>query len=130
MPGSKVGNSLRLKGPTTNRIRRHERDGTILPGNFAPTALTPTPPPPPARPPRSLGDFSTAPAAEIIEVTANHFSQSDKEKHKPRRAMRDFLGHLATFPGATWQERWEASGHDEGRPVGDVAGDDRHQQKG
>ncbi|GAA5214175.1 hypothetical protein GCM10023323_58140 [Streptomyces thinghirensis] len=129
MPGSKVGNSLRVKGPTTNRIRRHESDSTVLSGNFAPTALTPAPPPLPVRPPRSLGDFTTAPAEEIIEVTANHFSQSDKEKHKPRRAMRDFLGHLATFPGVTWQERWEASGHDEGQPVGEVAGDDRHQQK-
>ncbi|MFF7022248.1 tyrosine-type recombinase/integrase [Streptomyces klenkii] len=126
MSGSKVGNSLRLKGPTTNRVRRHELDSTVQAGNFAPTAITPAPPPLPARPPRSLGDFSTAPAKEIIEVTADHFSQSEPLKWKQRSSMRDFLAHLATFPGTTWQERWEASEHDQGRPVADVAGDNKH----
>ncbi|MFB7745342.1 tyrosine-type recombinase/integrase [Streptomyces sp. NPDC056132] len=133
MPGSEVGNSLRVKGPTTSRVRRHQDEGTIphgegtVPvGNFAPTALTPAPPPLPSRPPRSLGDFSTAPAEEIVEVTALHFCQCEEKRWRYRRAMRDLLGHLAAFPGATWQERWEASGHDEGQPVGDIAGDDKH----
>ncbi|MCX4826105.1 site-specific integrase [Streptomyces sp. NBC_01142] len=126
MPGSKVGNSLRLKGPTTNRVHRHENDSTVPVGNFAPTALTPAPPPLPIRPPRSLGDFSTASPKEIIKATADHFSQSEQLKFKQRGAMRDFLGHLGTFPGATWQEWWEASGHDQGNPVGDVAGDDKY----
>ncbi|CAM5343316.1 Tyrosine recombinase XerC [Streptomyces tanashiensis] len=117
MPGSKVGNSLRLKGPTTNRVRRHDIDGSAPTSNFTPTAITPAPPPPPARPPRSLGDLSTASADEIAEVAAQHFSDSEQLRYRPRRAMLDFLSYLSTFPGETWQERWEASGHDEGRPV-------------
>ncbi|MEV5752309.1 site-specific integrase, partial [Actinoallomurus sp. NPDC052308] len=40
--------------------------------------------------------------------------------------MLDFLAHLATFQGKTWQDRWEASGHDrKGHPVPDVAGENR-----
>ncbi len=125
MPGSKVGNSMRLKGPTTNRVRRHDAEGPVLDGIYAPTAILPAPPPPPSRPPRSLGDFSTALAEDIVNFTADHFSQSETIKWKQRSHMRAFLGHLAAFPGDTWQERWEASGHDEGRPVGDAAGDNR-----
>lgn len=121
MPGNKVGNSMRLKGPTTNRVRRHEGEAPFLDGVYTPTAILPAPPPPPSKPPRSLGDFSTAPTEEIVNVTADHFSQSEAPKWKQRGSMCTFLAHLATFPGDTWQERWEASGHDKGRPVGDGA---------
>lgn len=125
MPGSEVGNSMRLKGPTTNRVRRHDAEAPVLDGIYTPTAILPAPPPPPSRPPRSLGDFSTAPAEDIASIAADHFSQSEALKWKQRGHMRAFLGHLASFPGDTWQERWAASGHNEGRPVGDAAGDNR-----
>ncbi|MEU9547205.1 tyrosine-type recombinase/integrase [Streptomyces mirabilis] len=126
MPGSKVGNSQRLKGPTTNRVRRHQGEGPVPEGIYTPTAVTPALPPLPSRPPRSLGDLSTMPVEEIVQITADHFSSSEAMKWKQRGAMRPFLHHLAAFPGATWQERWEASGHDEGRPVSDAAGDNKY----
>jgi site-specific recombinase XerD len=116
---------MRIQGPTTNRVRRREVEGLVPEGMFVPTAILPAAPPPPRQPPRSLGDFSTAPAEEVIAVAADHFSESEHLKWKQRGAMRAFLNHLATFPGRTWQERWEASGHDEGQPVGDAAGEDR-----
>ncbi|MGK4909999.1 tyrosine-type recombinase/integrase [Streptomyces albus] len=127
MPGSKVGDSLRTKGPTTNRVRRHEHsnDPEVPVGAFAPTAVQAAPPEPPAQPPRSLGDFSTASAEEIAEAAARHFRPDERERWKVRREMHDLLGHLAAFPGSTWQERWEASGHDAGRQVREAAGDNK-----
>lgn len=130
MPGSKVGDSLRMKGPTTNYIRRHDANPAAPVGNFAPTALTPAPPPLPARPPRSLGDFSTASVEEVAEAAAQHFSAHVSYKWKTRRGMSDLLQHLAKFPGNTWQERWEASGLNErGRPVGGLAEEDDKLQR-
>jgi hypothetical protein len=124
VPGSKVGDSLRNKGPTTSRVRRHENaDGRVPVGNFAPTAIIPAPSPRPIRPPRSLGDFATASVEEITAVVVEHFRPSGSKTCKPQQETREFLGYLAGFPGDTWQERWEASGHDAGRPVGQAAGD-------
>ncbi|RKT09865.1 phage integrase family protein [Streptomyces sp. 1114.5] len=125
MPGSKVGDSARVKGPTTNRVRRHEAGAEAPVGNFAPTAIVPAPPPAPTRPPRSLGDFSRAPLEEVAAAVGRHFATSPNEEWRRGRDVREFLQRIAPFPGATWQERWEASGLNElNRPVGDLAGDD------
>jgi len=58
-------------------------------------------------------------------VVAEHFIPSGRNLYLSRRGMLELAGHLSAFPGSTWQERWEASGHDRGDgPVGDLAGDD------
>src|ERR1039457_4572237 len=125
VPGSKAGESARIQGPTTSRIQRHEIVTDTSAGNFSSSALIPAPPPAPARLPRSLGDHSTACAAEIAAVAAAHFCPSEKNLYRTRRGMVELLGHLAGFPGRTWQERWQASGHDAGgRPLAGVAGGD------
>ncbi|MCW2861974.1 MAG: integrase [Actinoallomurus sp.] len=127
MPSGKVGDSFRIQGPTTNRTRRHEIVADDSIGNFTPTALVPSPPPLPTRVPRSLGDYSTASPEEIAAVAAAHFSPSEKNLYLKRRGMLELLGHLATFSGDTWQQRWEASGHDLGdKPVADLAGDSQN----
>ncbi|MDO0929834.1 site-specific integrase [Streptomyces sp. TG1A-8] len=77
------------------------------------------------RPPRSLGDFATASVEEITEVVIGHFLPAGSKTWRARQEMQEFLGYLTGFPGDTWQERWEATGHDAGIPVGRVAGDDR-----
>jgi site-specific recombinase XerD len=124
VPGGKVGNSVRVQGPTTNRVRRHG-SGDITPvGNFTPTAIVPAPPPTPTRPPRSLGDFSTASPPEVAAMAAAHFVPSGNGQARIRQGMLDLLGHLQEFSGRTWQERWEASGHDgPGAPIAVLGGD-------
>src|ERR1035441_451172 len=125
VPGSKAGESARIQGATTSRIQRHEIVTATSAGNFSSSALVPAPPPAPARLPRSLGDYSTASAGEVAAVAAAHFCPSEKNLYRTRRGMVELLGHLAGFPGCTWQERWEASGHDAGqRPLAGLAGDD------
>ncbi|MFE2638381.1 hypothetical protein ACFXKF_27090 [Streptomyces scopuliridis] len=56
-------------------------------------------------------------------MVVEHFRPSGSKTWKPQQETREFLGYLAGFPGDTWQERWEASDHDTGRPVGQAAGD-------
>ncbi|MFI9650304.1 tyrosine-type recombinase/integrase [Streptomyces sp. NPDC052040] len=125
MPGSKVGDSLRTKGDTTSRVRRHDPDTQVPVGQFTPTAIKPAPPPAPRRPPRSLGELGSAPVNEVAAVSARHFAARPGVEWSHRRDMTDFLLQLERFPGATWQERWEASGFDEGgRPISDLGGDD------
>ncbi|MFJ1797223.1 tyrosine-type recombinase/integrase [Kitasatospora griseola] len=129
MPGSKVGNSLRLKGPTTNRIRRHtagpEPEERLT---LEPTAVMPASPPEPARPPRPLGDLSRARVEDVVEAIGSHFAEQlgAPRTSVMRRALRELLAHLEGFLGQTWQERWEAAGLNErDRPVIDIAGDNR-----
>ncbi|MGW0248358.1 tyrosine-type recombinase/integrase, partial [Nocardia goodfellowii] len=42
---------------------------------------------------------------------------------KRRRGTRLLLEHLSGFPGATWQQRWQASGLDDGLAVGVIVND-------
>jgi hypothetical protein len=65
--GNKVGHSMRMKGPTTNRVQRHELEPAEVRLVLEPTALQPVPPVPTLSP-RSLGDFSQAPAADVVDV--------------------------------------------------------------
>ncbi|MGW1394907.1 hypothetical protein ACWD6Q_24955 [Streptomyces nigra] len=67
----------------------------------------------------------TASVEEITEVVIGHFLPAGSKTWRARQEMQEFLGYLTGFPGDTWQERWEATGHDAGIPVGRVAGDDR-----
>jgi site-specific recombinase XerD len=127
VPGNEVGSSLRLMGPTTNRVRRHNVVETAEERRtLQPTAVHPAPPPLPVRLPMPLGDLSRASVEEIAEAIGGHFALDvgAPRASEIRRAVRELLTHLEGFPGATWQERWEAAGHNErDRPVTAIAGD-------
>jgi integrase len=69
------------------------------------------PAPPPEVPPRPFGDLSRASAESIwslIDEVLDYKSQSGRLA--VRQSLFTMLGHLDRFSGATWQERWEASG--------------------
>ncbi|MEU5149710.1 site-specific integrase [Streptomyces yangpuensis] len=114
-------------GPTTNRVRRHTAEEAPEERRLLqPTAFLPAPPAPPASPPLPLGDLSRATAAEVVEAIGGHFDQhvGPARAAVMRRGVRLLLAHLETFPGATWQEKWQAAGLDErGNPATKLAGD-------
>lgn len=122
MPGSQIGNSARVKGPTTGRIRRHSVELYERDFSFAPTAVQPAPPPPPLHPPRPLGELSDASVEEIAKLAGAAFGTDGSEASaNVASSMRRFLEHLDQFPGVTWQERWETAGLNErGRLVKDL----------
>ncbi|MFF2123213.1 tyrosine-type recombinase/integrase [Kitasatospora sp. NPDC058184] len=122
MTGSKVGNSARVKGPSTGRVRRHSVELYERDFSFAPTAVKPSPPPPPLRPPRPLGELSVASVDEIASLAGAAFGTGDsKPSSNFTSSMRRLLTHLEQFPGATWQERWELAGLNErGRRAQDL----------
>ncbi len=69
------------------------------------------PAPRPESPPAPFGDLSTASVAELQElVTGILRPQSKSTAQKCGVGTRLLFDHLLTLPGATWQERWEASG--------------------
>ncbi|WP_328673781.1 hypothetical protein [Streptomyces sp. NBC_00328] len=122
---------MRMKGPTTNRVQRHEIEPAEVRLVLEPTALLPAPPVP-SRPPRSLGDFSRAPATDIVDAVGKHFGCSVGKKQRAflRGAIGALLEDLEQAGGQTWQERWEAAGLNErGRLVGDAAGEDMRLRK-
>lgn len=105
---------------TTNRIRRHDADA----GAREPLLLTrivPERPALPARPPRPVGDLSTATAERIVRVTGEAFGSWNRNSLAGfKHGMSRLLEILESYPGDTWQERWDAAGLNEpGRPVAD-----------
>jgi site-specific recombinase XerD len=112
---------------TSNRIRRHQPQPQQAPlvSVAATPGITAAPPPVPANPPGPLGELSAAPAARIAELAAEHFSVDRNGRTLVRRGMLWLLECLESFPGRTWQQRWEAAGRNQpGCPVEDLAGDD------
>lgn len=110
MTDSAVGPSMRPH-VTSNRIRRHaaEPGTSLLDGQF--TQIVPEPPPVPARPPRPLGELSSAPSDQIVALVAEEFADVSRNARADyKHGMRRLLHLLAAEPGQTWQERWEAAG--------------------
>ncbi|MBI4942114.1 MAG: site-specific integrase [Actinobacteria bacterium] len=70
--------------------------------------------PAPVTPPRPQGDLDTADAAQIADIADRIWPGSQPRRSERRTALRRVLGLLAGFPGRTWQQRWLASGLDEG----------------
>lgn len=112
MPGSQAGNSARVKGPTTGRVRRHSLEIYERDFSFKPTAVEPAPPPRPVHPPRPLGELSTASIEDIAELAGTVLGIGSGVA-KWTTEMQRLLEHLQEFPGETWQERWEAAGLNE-----------------
>jgi site-specific recombinase XerC len=68
----------------------------------------------PTKPPAPFGDLSQAAVDAIVELAAAHGgSAQNSQRKKRRRGTAKLLTHLQSFPGDTWQERWEASGLDD-----------------
>lgn len=72
----------------------------------------------PAEPARPFGDLGEATPAELVTLMEILWPYSVATAWAHRRGMLGLLAHLSAAPGATWQQRWVASGLDAtGRPV-------------
>lgn len=106
-------------------VQRHRPPGAEPSDfKFEPRALTPAPPPVPGVPPGPFGDLSTASVKQITDVAGKAWRQSGISSPADRkRGTGMLLEYLAGFEGATWQDRWEASGLNEReRPISELGG--------
>ena len=96
-----------------------------------PQGVTPALPPLPIKPPGRFGDLSTALAEQVIDLADQPPQPVSKDTIENRRnGVRMMLQHLEAFDGATWQERWEASGLNEhGNPVAGLSDQKRIRQR-
>ena len=86
-------------------------------------SVTPAPAPLPLIPIRPQGTLDVATPDDLDSVCARVWPAPASTLGFRRRGMALLLNHLATHPGATWQQRWEAAGLDQrGRPVRDLGG--------
>jgi integrase len=110
---------------TTTRTKPRPVRPEIPQPKFARPALVAAPAPTPATPPRPRGVLDAASVDEIRQAAAETWPAPVDRRRSRDRGLRRLLAHLASFPGHTWQERWEASGLNErGRPVRDLADTD------
>ncbi|MFC5898820.1 tyrosine-type recombinase/integrase [Streptomyces zhihengii] len=98
---------------STVRNRRQnyaEAPRVKAPTRFSRASAKAAPAPRPERPPAPLGDLSTVGIADLCDLTGMVWPKESRSgAGKRRAAIRILFGHLATLPGNTWQERWEAS---------------------
>lgn len=78
------------------------------------SVITPAPATPPAVPPRPQGDLDTATLQTINALVDEIWSQSQPRCSLRRAGLRWLLGHLEGHPGRSWQQRWVASGLNDG----------------
>ncbi|WP_280332248.1 tyrosine-type recombinase/integrase [Nocardia wallacei] len=72
--------------------------------------LEPAPAPLPAEPPRPCGDLAAATIEEVVAAYRRCGPDRDSSVWaRTSRGVRLILRHLSTFPGETWQHRWEAA---------------------
>lgn len=85
--------------------------------------MTPALAPLPLIPIRPQGALDAATPEELDAVCARTWPAPASTLGYRRRGMTLLLDHLASHPGVTWQQRWEAAGLDDrGRPVRDLGG--------
>ncbi|MGD0247234.1 MAG: hypothetical protein ABSB59_43880, partial [Streptosporangiaceae bacterium] len=110
---------------TTSGVRRHEPGHAAQPGHQAGTqAIQPAAPPLPGKPPGPFGDLTRSSAEDIAKLAAQAWRPISRNgAYRQQRGARLLLGHLATFPGQTWQGRWDASSLSEGVAPFPVPGD-------
>ncbi|WP_229783473.1 tyrosine-type recombinase/integrase [Pilimelia anulata] len=60
-------------------------------------------------PPRPLGDLDRVSAADLSDLAGSFGEGLPGTRNQRRAATRQLLDYLATFPGQTWQQRWDAS---------------------
>jgi hypothetical protein len=98
----------------TVRNRRMQPDEVRRPKDrtkFQAAVLKAAPAPAPEHPPAPFGDLTAASVEELCHLAMEVLPGERKSVREKRRlGVRMLFGHLTTFPGDTWQERWEASG--------------------
>ncbi|MGV9368118.1 tyrosine-type recombinase/integrase [Amycolatopsis sp. NPDC003731] len=101
-----------------NRRTPVQQDNDLRRSRFALTTVDAAPATP-TTPPRPFGDLAQATVDDLVVLAGDHVgSQAVSPRTKRRSGTRRLLAYLASFPGLTWQERWEASGLDTGsQPV-------------
>lgn len=88
---------------------------------FVRQAVIAAPAPTPQAPPRPRGELDSAPIEQIRTVAAQVWPLPASRCASRNRGLRRLGEHLAALPGATWQQRWEASGlNGRHRPVRDL----------
>ncbi|MEU6192778.1 site-specific integrase [Streptomyces sp. NPDC047061] len=125
MTDSAVGPNMRPH-LTSNRIRRHAAEpGMPLPDGQL-TQIVPERPQLPDRLPRPLGELSSASIDQIVALVAEEFADVSRSARADyKHGMRHLLQQIASEPGESWQERWEAAGLNRpGRAVSDLADGD------
>ncbi|WP_078962905.1 tyrosine-type recombinase/integrase [Streptomyces sp. XY533] len=104
----------------TVRNRRQNYEETHRakePTRFSRAATKAAPAPRPEKPPAPFGDLSRAGVVELCDLARHVWPGQTRSGAEKRRAgVRMLFGHLATLPGETWQERWEASAFDGEKP--------------
>lgn len=105
----------------TVRQRRMQPDEVRQPKDrtkFQAAVLKAAPAPKPECPPAPFGDLTAASVEDLCHLAMEIIPSEKKSvREKRRQGVRMLFGHLETLPGATWQERWEASGfNDEKAP--------------
>ncbi len=65
---------------------------------------------PQPRLPQPLGDLRSASVEALVSAACSVLPRSATQLDKRARSIRRFTEHLSTFPGDTWQQRWDASG--------------------
>ncbi|WP_433700799.1 hypothetical protein [Nocardiopsis sp. CA-288880] len=94
---------------------------------FAVADLVPAPAVPDS-PPRPFGVLDRASIDTLVALVAEQIGSQEKSpRNKRSTGARRLLEHLATFKGSTWQDRWQASGLNEGgRPVSALVANKYH----
>lgn len=78
------------------------------------SVIVPAPATPPSVPPRPQGDLDTAPLETINGLVDVIWPRSQPRCSLRRAGLGWLLGYLEGHPGRTWQERWVASGLNDG----------------
>ena len=88
---------------------------------FARHAVIAAPAPAPEVPPRPHGELGSAPVERIRQVAAEVWPQPASRRGSRDRGLQRLGRYLGGLPGASWQQRWQASGHNgRGLPVRDL----------
>lgn len=69
----------------------------------------------PKRRPRPCGDFDRASIKKLCDALAVHGGTPNHSKYRRVKGATAILTYLTGFDGTTWQQRWDASGLDDGK---------------
>ena len=101
---------------TRHEVRREARATT-----FVKPSVVAAPAPPPSDPPRPHGKLDAADSDRIRRLAARLWPTPTSRRLSRDRGLRRLTEYLASFPGDTWQARWEAAGlNEKHRPVRDL----------
>lgn len=114
---------------TTGLSRRHGpvAEGLQFPSRFVGGPITPAPAVA-ASPPRPHGDLSTASVAHLVNLAGASALWPDTPRATRlnwKDSTRTLLEYLLTFPGETWQQRWDASPLGQGQITADAVASKR-----